>query len=198
MEQAKNPAPASSGSTDETHGNSNVNSFNNFFDNNYRLLVKVALAIGASFDQAEDAVNDVLTDIYRSWDQISEPRAYARKSVVNRVIKTKQREREFIKRAVAGYQATGPAYEDGSLTEWEDWQWVRQHLSTLPSAQREVIAGILDGLSASDIAGATGKTEATVRKNLQLARQRLRQELEHQSSRRDLRNNAPMAGKETQ
>ena len=69
------------------------------------------------------------------------------------------------------------SYLDGSPNVWEDWQWVAQMLSTLPSALREVFELVLAELDTKEIAGLLGKTPATIRQNLAHARRRLKANL---------------------
>lgn len=70
--------------------------------------------------------------------------------------------------------------EDPELTVWEDTEWVEHLLGKLPPAQREATDGIVAGWRQSEIALLLGKTPAAVRKNLQLARERLQAELERE------------------
>jgi RNA polymerase sigma-70 factor (ECF subfamily) len=60
---------------------------------------------------------------------------------------------------------------------WEDAEWVSQLLNLLPPAQREAMACIVDGWQPTEVAALLGKTASTIRQNLKLARDRLRQEL---------------------
>jgi DNA-directed RNA polymerase specialized sigma24 family protein len=60
------------------------------------------------------------------------------------------------------------------MTIWENWQWVNQLLSSLPPAQREVLTYVVKGFKPAEVAILLGKTPASVRKNLQLAVERLR------------------------
>ena len=69
------------------------------------------------------------------------------------------------------------SYVDDGPNVWEEWQWVKQMLSTLPPAQREVVELILAEMDASEIADLLGKTPAAIRQNLAHARKRLRANL---------------------
>jgi RNA polymerase sigma factor (sigma-70 family) len=154
-----------------------VGEYDDFFDGTFPLLLKIALASGADIQEAEDAAVETMTYLYRRWGEITEPRAYARRAVINAVAKAKRRNGERLDRMVAGGHVTPEADDGTALVAWEDREWVLQHLNALPPAQREVMAGIVDGMSTAEIAAALGKTEATVRKNLQWARERLKTEL---------------------
>jgi DNA-directed RNA polymerase specialized sigma24 family protein len=56
----------------------------------------------------------------------------------------------------------------------EGEQWVAELLAELPPAQHAVLSRFLDGMSIREISGDLRKTEATVRQNFKLARDRLR------------------------
>jgi RNA polymerase sigma factor (sigma-70 family) len=143
-----------------------VDDYDDFFDRTYPLLLKVALASGANIEEAEDAVDETMAYLYRRWGEIAEPRAYARKAVINAVAKAKKRDGERFDRTVAGGHVTPEADDGRALIIWEGQQWVLQHLSALPPAQQEMMAGVFDEMSTAEIAATLGKTEATVRKNL--------------------------------
>jgi len=151
--------------------------FDEFFDANYRPLVKIAMFAGASLHDAEEVVHETMTYLYKRWGEITEPRAYARKAVVTNVIKLKKRDGQRFDRTVSGGHVTPDVDDCTAMTVWEERQWVTQRLAALPPAQREVMAGFFDDLSTSEIAEALGKTEATVRKNLQWARERLKSDI---------------------
>lgn len=155
----------------------NISDYDDFFDDTYPLLLKVALASGANIEEAEDAADEVMAYLYRRWGEISNPRAYARKAVINAVAKAKKRDGERLDRTIAGGHVTPEADDDRALVAWEGWEWALQHLSALPPAQQEVMACVFDEMSTAEIAAVLGKTEATVRKNLQWARKRLKIEL---------------------
>jgi RNA polymerase sigma factor (sigma-70 family) len=154
-----------------------IGDYDEFFDNTYPLLLKIALAMGANIQDAEDAADDAMAAIYRRWGEIAQPRAYACKATKNAVVKAALRERERLDRTIAGGHLTIDNDDETAFTLWEDSQWVRQHLEALPPAQRAVMEKVVEGLSTAEIGALLGKTEATVRKNLQWARERLKVEL---------------------
>jgi RNA polymerase sigma factor (sigma-70 family) len=154
-----------------------VGEYDDFFDETYPLLMKIALASGAGVQEAEDAAEETMAYLYRRWGEISHPRAYARKAVIHAVARAKKRDAERLGRTIAGGHVTAEADDDVALVVWEDREWVLQHLNALPPAQRDVMACVIDAMGTAEIAAALGKTEATVRKNLQWARERLKIEL---------------------
>jgi len=62
---------------------------------------------------------------------------------------------------------------DPDLLVWEQREWVRLLLKSLPPAQREVLACMASMFTQQETAQRLGKTEAAVRQNLHAARKRL-------------------------
>jgi RNA polymerase sigma factor (sigma-70 family) len=139
----------------------------------------VPMAVGATMDDAEEAVQAAITDMLEKgrWGELTRnPKAWMRKAVRHTYYdqqKKRRRHREIEKNLPL---PAGNHVDDGR-SFWEDWQWVGQQLSTLPSAQREVLELYLAELDTSEIADLLGKTEATIRQNLAHGRRRLRANL---------------------
>ncbi|MGP4103773.1 RNA polymerase sigma factor [Nonomuraea sp. KM90] len=158
-----------------------------FYSKNWRLLMKVAMQHGASREEAEDAVHEIMIDMLRRWDKILNHKSYAATAVLNCVIKWHKRDRRQVELA---RKINSPSAEGGDwdrlMTVWENRQWVEQLLDRLPPAQREAMSLYVEGLTSSEIAEDLDKRPATVRKNLQFARERLRQlqELDRQADSR--------------
>jgi RNA polymerase sigma factor (sigma-70 family) len=155
--------------------------FEDFFRAAYRKLVACVMRLGATKDEAEDAVAASMTEVLRRWEEISDPLAYARTATRSNFIKEKTRRARLISRLIErGDVACG--YQDAGLTVWEDTQWVKQTLDSLPPAQREAITGFMDEYSHVEIARLLGKDPAAVRQNFWAARKRLMLSLGGRSS----------------
>ncbi|MCO8269383.1 sigma-70 family RNA polymerase sigma factor [Actinoplanes sp. TRM 88003] len=169
----------------EFHPPPPASEFAPFYDRMFPSLVKYGAVVWGSVSDAEDAANDALTYLYRRWYSIANKEAYAR-TMVTRSIGRLRRDAAW--RSDRLDQA-GPARpyaenDDGTtVTACVDRQWIIELLAKLPPAQRAVMAGFIDQVPTADIADALGTNEAAVRKNLQLARQRLRQEVEQDRAR---------------
>lgn len=148
--------------------------FEDFYRHDYRLLIKVVMAAGATPDEADEAVDQTMEEVLRRWRQLEHPRGFARRAVVTNFVKRKMRDRERLVRTIEGGHVTPQCEDDRGLNVWEDKQWVDQLLERLPPAQRDVMRYVVDGLRPSEIADLLGKTPEAIRKNLQLARERLR------------------------
>jgi RNA polymerase sigma-70 factor (ECF subfamily) len=148
-----------------------------FFANTYDNLRIAGMLWGRSPEDAEDAANLAMIYVRRRWADIEHPARYAHRIVINYVTTVQKRRREEFAVIVRSGLFVGDRYHDAALCRLEDEQWVRQLLDCLPAGQREVMEAIYEGLSPTEIADLLGRNPATVRKNLQLARARLVDEL---------------------
>lgn len=146
--------------------------FENFFRSAYRKLVAGVMYLGASKEEAEDAVAASMAEVLRRWAQISDPLAYARRATLSNFIKEKTRTARLISHLIERGEVVCE-YQDAGLTVWEDSQWVKQLLDSLPPAQRDAMAGFMDDYSHAQVAELLGKHPAAVRQNFRAARQRL-------------------------
>jgi RNA polymerase sigma-70 factor (ECF subfamily) len=173
---AKNHAKV--GPEDPTPRESAPPDFVGFFHKAYRAVMQTVLYAGATYHEAEEAAAAGLEEVLRRWDQIRSPLAYARRAALTSFLKEKERGPDRVRHRMAAHaEARQEGTEDAGLTIWEDRQWVAQILSSLPPAQREVMAFITDGFTPAEIATMLGKTPDAVRQNLHAARTRLTLEL---------------------
>jgi RNA polymerase sigma factor (sigma-70 family) len=153
--------------------------FETFWNAHYRYFLMFLMAIGATVEDAHDTVHDVVVKMLKkdTWSGLTtNPRAWVRKDVLHTYYDQQKRRRR--KREIEKSLPPPPgSYVDDGPNVWEEWQWVKQMLSTLPPAQREVVELILADLDASEIADLLGKTPAAIRQNLAHARRRLRANL---------------------
>ncbi|WP_436531680.1 sigma-70 family RNA polymerase sigma factor [Actinoplanes sp. HUAS TT8] len=152
--------------------------FDPFFDRLYPQLVKYGAVVWGSVLDAEEAAADAMSYLYLHWDVIESKEAYAR-TMVTRSIGRLRRNAARLDQTGAVEERAEPDSGDAA-GECADRQWIVELLRTLPPTQQAVMAGFFDQVPTADIAAALGKTEAAVRKNLQLARRRLRDEIERQ------------------
>lgn len=145
-----------------------------FFRAEYRKLMATAMSVGATFEEADEAAAAAMEEVLRRWDQIDAPLAYGKRAVLSSFFKEKERGLDRIRqRLQQGCEARRDGAADAGLSVWEDGQWVMQILSSLPPAQREVLALVVDGFTPAEIAQLLGKTADAVRQNLCAARARL-------------------------
>ena len=65
--------------------------FCEFFRDAYQPLVRDVIFAGGNPDEAEDAVSAAMVAVLQRWDAIGNPRAYARRTAINNMIKSRQR-----------------------------------------------------------------------------------------------------------
>ena len=148
--------------------------FEELFRDAYQALLRDAILAGGDPAEAEDAVSAALEEVLRRWDRIDNPRAYARKATISILIKNKERGQQRLRdRIIQRGQYPTEQDTDHGLTVWEEQEWVMQLLESLPPAQREVLACMVDLFPRKEIAQLLGKTDAAVRQNLCAARKSL-------------------------
>lgn len=145
-----------------------------FFRAEYRSLMAAVMSVGATREEADEAAASAMEEVLRRWDQIGAPLAYGKKAALSNFYKEKERGLDRTRgRLMQGAEARRDGADDPGLNVWEDQQWVMQILGSLPPAQREALALVVDGFTPTQIAQMLGKTAEAVRQNLRAARMRL-------------------------
>lgn len=148
--------------------------FAEFFRSAYRPLLRDIIFVSGNPHEAEDALCAAMLEVLDRWDRIDNPRGYTRRAAISNVIKNKQRGLSRIQgRLIEQGQLPAAHGLDSGLSAWEEQEWVTQLLKSLPRAEQEVIAYMIDQFTRREIAQLLGKTEAAVRQNLRAARKRL-------------------------
>ena len=152
-----------------------------FFRMRYTQLLALAMYMGATKEEADDAIESVMIYMLYRWETIRKPHAYARTAVVREVIKQRTQSRRFVPLPDEDGESLGsrdhdPRQQD-QLTVWENRQWVMGLLNSLPSRQQEVMALIVDEFKPVEIAALLGRDSDAVRQNLMVARRRLSAEI---------------------
>lgn len=152
-------------------------SFEDFFRAHYRTLLRQARYAGANEHEADDAAAAIMMDVYRHWNRLDDPLAWARRAVGRSFIKRKVRSLDRIRaRQVRFHAGTPLARADANMTSWEEWQWIQELLlNWLTVDQRDVMALTLDGFAPAEVADEIGAPRDAVRQRLRLARKALTQ-----------------------
>jgi RNA polymerase sigma factor (sigma-70 family) len=157
-----------------------------FYLSSYRPLVRDVIFAGAQHDEAQDAVSAAMVEVLERWDTIENPLAYARRAAINHAIRTRQRGMSRITgRLVERGDVRREGDLDPGLLVWEQQEWVTLLLKSLPAAQREVLAFVMDEFRPQEIARLLGKTEAAVRQNLHAARKQLAERIKATGTREE-------------
>jgi RNA polymerase sigma factor (sigma-70 family) len=149
-----------------------------FYNAEYSKLVKILVLLGATIEEAEDAVQKAMLDFAErsmTGKAPAHPTAYVRRAAINFFIKERQRERERLPRELRGGHLVIEGHFDDRLTAGEDEQYVERLLECLTPTQRRVIELVMDGLSAHEIAEELGKSNENIRQQLKNGRDRLKQ-----------------------
>lgn len=144
----------------------------------FRGLTSNAMLIGATLEEAQDAAQAALTDLLNRAMRgtvIRRPYAYARTAMWRYFVSQRERDRKQIQNLIQRGYASPEACNDPAMTAWEEREVLKSLLVGLPPAQYAVTLLALEGLNITEIALELGKSSETVRKNLQLARAKLRE-----------------------
>jgi RNA polymerase sigma-70 factor (ECF subfamily) len=145
--------------------------FDGFFRDELLPLVWVLMKIGAERFEAEDIAQAAMFEVWRRWDTVTNPRAYARKVAVNKFGKARSQRREFPAEQ-AGEDNLSSAEK---LMSTEERRQVVRLLERLPAKQRIVMALTYDEFTSAEIAEIIDAPAATVRAHLREARSKMRQ-----------------------
>jgi RNA polymerase sigma factor (sigma-70 family) len=152
--------------------------FEEFYTAQYLRLVKFLVLLGATVEEAEDAVQKALLDFWKRCraGQVPEhPVAYVQRAAFRFFIKERQRERERLPRELRGGHLVIEEHLDDGLAELEDNQYIERLLENLTPVQRSVITLVMDGLSTHEIGIELGRNDANIRQHLKNGRDRLKE-----------------------
>lgn len=155
--------------------------FEAFYLTNYRKLMKIAMAVGmtslgATQQQAEDAVHQSMQKLLVKWERVRDPWGYVRKAVIHQLWENGRR--AVTHREKAPLIAQPKQRPDPGLSTYEGREWVMQKLDQLPPTQKKVMALVVDDLPADQIAELLDQSPEAVRQNLYQARKKLKAILE--------------------
>jgi RNA polymerase sigma factor (sigma-70 family) len=151
--------------------------FKEFYTAQYLRLVKFLVLLGATVEEAEDAVQKAMLDFWkrcRAGKAPDHPVAYVQRAAFRFFIKERQRERERLPRELRGGHLVTEEHLDDKLAELEDNLYIEQLLECLTPTQRKVIKLVMDGLLTREIAAALGKSGVNIRQHLMNGRDRLK------------------------
>lgn len=159
-------------------------SFSEFYRSSEKVILRRLLAFGASVQDAEDALSAAMIEVMGRWTELTNPVAYASQAALSAFYKLRneQNRRHDRERGLAEQRGSAEqeAVEDPRLSAWEYQDWATAMVQRLPPAQRDAFYLCeVQGYATAEIAALLGKTPATIRKNISLARQRLKQGLEN-------------------
>ncbi|MEY9932577.1 RNA polymerase sigma factor (sigma-70 family) [Catenulispora sp. GP43] len=147
--------------------------FDGFFRQHYSRYVAYLIKLGFTRQEAEDATNEAMTEVYRRWSQVTNPIAYVYRTVLNQAVAERRRSDRGLdaaSRAVSGdprHLFDGVAYKDDHIL-------LLDLLRRLPPNQRKVLALDLADLDVTTIAEILDVDPSTVRSHRRHALKALR------------------------
>lgn len=149
--------------------------FTAIYEANFSILVKILKVMGASPEEAEDAAQDAMTDLFQRLKAGGEPPrtpdGWVLTAAKRFFLKRRKRDQVRWMREIKGFPPH--VWDDAEMTALEEQQWAEQVLSRLTPAQRKVIRLVIAGTSTSEIAEMLGMTNGNVRQHLMHGRGRL-------------------------
>ena len=146
-----------------------------FFTAEFPRLVRVALLIVGSTATAEEIVQEAFIRVYRRWDRIENPTAFARVCVVNGCRDRLRRRARW--RVRVPLVATDDSMTDDADTAGDDAALLTL-VRALPERQRTaLVLRYYDDLTHAEIADALGLSTTAVKSLLHRALENVRKEL---------------------
>jgi RNA polymerase sigma factor (sigma-70 family) len=146
--------------------------FSLFYRDQLPRLVAFLMVQGARTAVAAEAAQEAMTEAYQAWDHIQTPRAWVRTTAARAW--WRRNLKDLREPPSGGAPEPSPLLSPDEAAEIDVRHTFMRLLSTLPRAQREVMAWTFDGYSATEIGHLLGKEPATVRSLLRGARAALR------------------------
>lgn len=153
--------------------------FHNLFVEYYPSLCSFALRYVGNGEVVEDLVQDVFVKLWETrerWREVADFSAYVYQMVRYRCFNYLRGER-LRDKAVEGFAEEIDVTEINGYIAEETFRIVRDAMQCLPSACRKVFELVLEGYKAKEIAGQLGIAEETVKKQKQIARKILKEQL---------------------
>jgi RNA polymerase sigma factor (sigma-70 family) len=118
---------------------------------------------------AADAAQSAFAELFAKWNTVRSPRAWLRTVAFRQIL------RQPAEYPLDAHSEPSVLPASSSLELREQEQQVLTALRQLPLAQRQVMALVYDQFSYREIAEIIGKSEATIRKNIERARAAMRE-----------------------
>ncbi len=146
--------------------------FAEFFRAEHKKLIRFVIAIGAGGDEAAEIAQLTFFKAFENWDAIRAPRAWIRRVAVNELAAARQAaRRETPQATLPDVPVAVSTALEVELTE--EARQVLAALQALPAGQRQVMAWIIDGFGAAEIARELGVSPESVRQSHAKARKNL-------------------------
>jgi RNA polymerase sigma-70 factor (ECF subfamily) len=146
--------------------------FAEFFRAEHKKLIRFVMAIGADGDQAAEIAQLTFVKAFECWEVIRAPRAWIRRVAVNELTAARQAARRETPQATLP-DAPVPGSPILALELTEEARLVLAALQALPPRQSQIMAWMIDGFGAAEIARELGISPEAVRQSCAKARKNL-------------------------
>ena len=146
--------------------------FTEFFRAEHTKLIRFVMTIGAGGDEAAEIAQVTFFKAFEGWAGIRAPRAWIRRVAVNELTAARQAARRETPQATLP-DAPVPVSTALAVELTEEARQVLASLQALPPRQRQVMAWIIDGFGAVEIARELGVSPDSVRQSHAKARRNL-------------------------
>ncbi|PBC92476.1 RNA polymerase sigma-70 factor (ECF subfamily) [Streptomyces sp. Ag82_O1-15] len=153
--------------------------YDDFFREVFPSLMRHVIFLGASSEEAADAVQDALTDVLQHWRNVERPKAWCRIAAIHYYLRSDARLNDGVRKAQQDFRQRRSDDARSLGSEYEEWDFVIDFVDRhLKGAQRLVMALHIDGYEPQEIARELNKDPQTVRSHLRHARNKLAAALE--------------------
>jgi RNA polymerase sigma factor (sigma-70 family) len=146
--------------------------FAEFFRAEHKKLIRFVMAIGAGSDEAAEIAQVTFVKALEGWHVIRAPRAWIRRVALNELTAARQAARRETPQATLP-DAPVPVSTALAVELSEEARQVLAALQALPPGQRQIMAWIIDGFGAAEIARELGVSPESVRQSHAKARKNL-------------------------
>jgi RNA polymerase sigma-70 factor (ECF subfamily) len=146
--------------------------FAEFFRAEHKKLVRFVMAVGAGGDEAAEIAQVTFVKAFEGWYAIRAPHAWIRRVATNELTAARKATRRETPHATLPDEP-GPVSTALAAELTEEARQVLAALRALPPGQRQVMAWIIDGFGAAEIARELGVSPESVRQSHAKARKNL-------------------------
>jgi RNA polymerase sigma factor (sigma-70 family) len=146
--------------------------FTDFFRAEHTKLIRFVMAMGAGGDEAAEIAQVTFVKAFEGWDAIRVPRAWIRRVAANELIAARRVARRETPQATLP-DSPAPVSTALAVELTDEARQVLAALLALPPGQRQVMAWVMDGFGAAEIARELGVSPESVRQSHAKARKNL-------------------------
>jgi len=146
--------------------------FADFFRAEHTRLIRFVMAMGAGGDEAAEIAQVTFVKAFEGWDAIRAPRAWIRRVAANELTAARRVAKRETPQATLP-DSPVPVSTALAVELTEEARHVLAALLALPPRQRQVMAWVIDGFGAAEIARELGVSPESVRQSHAKARKNL-------------------------